>query len=43
MEKLLSDNGSDFISNITQNVCKVMGVKKIEITPHNSRANGISN
>ena len=39
-EDLLSDNGSNFISNVMQQYCKVMGLKQIRTSPYHPQTDG---
>ena len=40
-EELLSDNGSNFISKVTQQYCKVTGIKQIRTSPYHPQTDGM--
>ena len=40
LAKLLSNQGLNFMSNIIQKLCELMGVKKIRTSPYHAQANG---
>ena len=40
-EKLLSDNGSNFISKVMQQYCKVTGIKQIRTYPYHPQTDGM--
>ena len=39
-KKIMSDQGSDFTSNVVQNLCEIMDVKKIETGAYSPETNG---
>ena len=41
MKTILSDNGPSFVSSLMQEVCKILGMKKITTTPYHCKTNGM--
>lgn len=39
-ERLLSDQGSNFTSELFQNVCRLLGIKKLQTSPFHPQCNG---
>jgi len=39
-KKLVTDNGTNFVSDLFKELCKMLGVKKIETSPYHPQANG---
>ena len=40
-EELLSDRGANFLSSLIQNVCKILGMKKINISGYHPQTDGL--
>ena len=41
LAKLLSDRGANFMSNVIDEVCKILGVKKLQTMPYHQQTNGL--
>jgi transposase InsO family protein len=39
-EKILTDQGSNFLSNVFKNSCKILKIKKLQTTPFHPESNG---
>ena len=39
--RLLSDKGVNFMSNVIEEMCKILGVKKLWTMPYHSQTNGL--
>ena len=39
--EILSDQGSNFMSDLVKNLCTMLGIKKIKTTPYHPQANGL--
>ena len=40
-EALLSDRGANFLSHLMQDVCKLLGIKKLNTTSYHPQCNGM--
>ena len=38
--RLLSDRGANFMSNVIEEMCKILGIKKLQTTPYHPQTNG---
>lgn len=41
LAEILTDNGTNFVSSLTQELCKMLDISTIRISPHNPRSNGL--
>ena len=41
LARLLSDHGSNFVSSIIAEMCKLLGMKKLQTTPYHPQTNGL--
>ena len=41
LTRVLSDRGADFISSVIEEMCKILGIKKLQIMPYHPQANGL--
>ena len=39
--RLLSDRGANFMSNVIDEMCKILGIKKLQTTPYHPQTNGL--
>ena len=39
--RLLSDRGANFMSNVIEEVCKILGIKKLQTTSYHLQTNGL--
>ena len=38
---LLSDRGANFMSSVIEEMCKILGIKKLQTTPYHPQTNGL--
>ena len=41
LARLLNDHGANFMSSITGEICKLLGMKKLQATPYHPKTNGL--
>ena len=41
LARLLSDRGANFMSSVTEEMCKILGVKKLQTMPYHPQTNGL--
>ena len=41
LARLLSDRGANFMSSVIEEMCKILGVKKLQTTPYHPQTNGL--
>ena len=41
LARLLSDRGANFMSNMIEEMCKILGIKKLWTTPYHPQTNGL--
>ena len=39
--RLLSDRGANFMSSVIEEMCKILGIKKLQTMPYHPQANGL--
>ena len=39
--RLLSDRGANFMSSVIEEMCKILGVNKLQTMPHHPQTNGL--
>ena len=39
--RLLSDRGANFMSSVIEEMCKILGIKKLQTTPYHPQTNGL--
>ena len=40
--RLLSDRGANFMSNVIEEMCKILGIKKLQTMPYHPQTNGLA-